>query len=104
MKYQSVKGMDDLYSPEVENWQALEARSRIFFEAHGFREIRTPVLETTELFTRSIGEASEIVHKEMYTFEDRGGRNLALRPEATAAAVRATKKKSAWCSTRTSAR
>ena len=89
MKYQSVKGMDDLYSPEVENWQALEARSRIFFEAHGFREIRTPVLETTELFTRSIGEASEIVHKEMYTFEDRGGRNLALRPEATAAAVRA---------------
>lgn len=89
MNYQSVKGMDDLFSPEVENWQVLESRSRSFFEAHGFREIRTPILEATDLFTRSIGEATEIVHKEMYTFEDRGGRSLALRPEVTAAVVRA---------------
>lgn len=89
MKFQSVKGMDDLVSPEVEKWQALEEKARIFFEAHGFREIRTPVLESTELFQRSIGEASDIVHKEMYTFEDRGRRSLTLRPEMTAGVVRA---------------
>ncbi len=87
MKYQSVKGMEDLCSAEVEKWQVLE--SRTFFEAHGFREIRTPILESTELFARSIGEASDIVHKEMYTFQDRGGRSLSLRPEMTAAVVRA---------------
>jgi histidyl-tRNA synthetase len=88
MKFQSVKGMDDLFSCEVEKWQQLEARSRDFFEAHGFREIRTPIVESMELFARSIGEASDIVHKEMYAFQDRGGRNLALRPEMTAAVVR----------------
>lgn len=81
--------MDDLFSGEVEKWQVLEAHSRAFFEAHGFREIRTPILEPAELFTRSIGEASDIVHKEMYVFQDRGGRSLALRPEMTAAVVRA---------------
>src|SRR3989338_6828612 len=89
MKFQSVKGMDDLFSPEVEKWQVLEDRSRRFFEAYGFREIRTPILESTELFERSIGEASDIVHKEMYTFEDRGSRSLTLRPEMTAGVVRA---------------
>ncbi|MBI4358844.1 MAG: histidine--tRNA ligase [Candidatus Omnitrophica bacterium] len=81
--------MDDLFSPEVDKWQVLESRTRTFFEAYGFREIRTPVLEATELFARSIGEASDIVHKEMYTFEDRGGRSLTLRPEMTAGVVRA---------------
>src|SRR3989338_500665 len=89
MKFQSLKGMDDLFSPEIALWQALEEKTRIFFEAHGFREIRTPLLESTELFSRSIGEASDIVHKEMYTFEDRGGRSLTLRPEMTAGVVRA---------------
>ncbi|MBI4373095.1 MAG: histidine--tRNA ligase, partial [Candidatus Omnitrophica bacterium] len=89
MKYQSVKGMDDVFSPEIEKWQALEQKARTFFEAHGFREIRTPILESTELFSRSIGEASDIVRKEMYTFEDRGGRSLTLRPEMTAGVVRA---------------
>ncbi len=88
MKFQSVKGMDDIFSPEIEKWQALEEKTRIFLEAHGFREIRTPILESTELFQRSIGEASDIVHKEMYTFEDRGGRSLTLRPEMTACVVR----------------
>lgn len=81
--------MDDLFSPEIALWQALEEKTRIFFEAHGFREIRTPILESTELFSRSIGEASDIVHKEMYTFEDRGSRSLTLRPEMTAGVVRA---------------
>jgi len=89
MKFQGVKGMNDLFSPAIEKWQVLEERSRSFFEAHGFREIRTPILERAELFTRSIGETSEIVHKEMYTFKDRAGRSLALRPEMTAAVVRA---------------
>lgn len=89
MKYQSVKGMDDLFSPEIEQWQVLEQKSRTFLEAHGFREIRTPILEATELFARSIGEASDIVYKEMYTFEDRGSRSLTLRPEMTAGVVRA---------------
>ena len=88
MKFQSVKGMDDLFSPEIERWQVLEEKARTFFEAYGFREIRTPILESTELFSRSIGEATDIVHKEMYTFEDRGGRSLTLRPEMTAAVVR----------------
>jgi histidyl-tRNA synthetase len=89
MKFQSVKGMDDLFSPEIEKWRAVERKSADFFEAHGFREIRTPILESTDLFKRSIGEATDIVHKEMYTFEDRGGRSLTLRPEMTAAVVRA---------------
>ena len=89
MKFQSVKGMDDLFSPEIEKWQVLEQKSRTFFEAHGFREIRTPILESTELFSRSIGEATDIVHKEMYTFQDRGERSLTLRPEMTAGVVRA---------------
>lgn len=88
MKFQSVKGMDDLFSPEVERWQVLEEKARTFFEAHGFREIRTPLLEATELFSRSIGEGTDIVHKEMYTFKDRGGRSLTLRPEMTASVVR----------------
>ncbi|MBI4394739.1 MAG: histidine--tRNA ligase [Candidatus Omnitrophica bacterium] len=89
MKFQSVKGMDDLVPPEIEKWQVLEQKARSFFEAYGFRAIRTPILESTELFSRSIGEASDIVHKEMYTFEDRGGRSLTLRPEMTAGVVRA---------------
>lgn len=89
MKFQAPKGMSDILPGEVEHWQRLEATTRQCFEAHGFREIRTPVLEPTELFTRSIGEASDIVHKEMYTFEDRGSRSLTLRPEMTASVVRA---------------
>ena len=88
MNFQSIKGMDDLFSPQIEKWQALEDQTRTFLEAYGFREIRTPLLELTELFQRSIGEASDIVHKEMYTFEDRGGRSLTLRPEMTACVVR----------------
>lgn len=89
MNFQSVKGMKDILPEEVMVWQVLEAKTRRFLEAYGFRELRTPALEATELFSRSIGEASDIVHKEMYTFEDRGGRSLTLRPEMTASVVRA---------------
>jgi len=88
MRYQSLKGMEDVLPGQVEAWQVLESKTREFFEAYGFREIRTPVLESAELFSRSIGEASDIVHKEMYEFEDRGGRRITLRPEMTASVVR----------------
>jgi histidyl-tRNA synthetase len=88
-KYQAFPGMEDILPGEVEKWQWVEEKARIFFESRGFREIRTPLLEPTELFTRSIGEASDIVHKEMYTFEDRGGRSMTLRPEMTASVARA---------------
>ncbi len=89
MRYQSLKGMEDILPGQIEAWQVLESKTRDFFEAYGFREIRTPILESAELFSRSIGEASDIVHKEMYEFEDRGGRRITLRPEMTASVVRA---------------
>jgi histidyl-tRNA synthetase len=88
-KFQTLPGMDDLLPGEIEKWQWLEDRFRVFCETHGFREIRTPVLEPTDLFQRSIGEASDIVHKEMYSFEDAGRRKVTLRPEMTASVARA---------------
>lgn len=88
-QYQALKGMRDILPAEVAEWQEIEARARFYFEGAGFEEIRTPVLESTELFARSIGEGSDIVHKQMYTFEDRGGRSVTLRPEMTASVVRA---------------
>ena len=88
-KYQALKGMEDLLPGEVEKWQWLERKARIFFESRGFKEIRTPLLEPTELFVRSVGEASDIVHKQMFSFEDRGERNISLRPEMTASVARA---------------
>ena len=88
-KFEALRGMDDILPGETEKWQWLEEKARIFFEARGFKEIRTPLLEPTELFTRTIGEASDIVHKEMFSFEDRGGRNVTLRPEMTACVARA---------------
>src|SRR3990167_9341191 len=81
--------MEDILPGESEKWQWLEEQARIFFEVKGFSEIRTPLVEPTELFARSIGEATDIVNKEMYTFEDRGGRSLTLRPEMTASVARA---------------
>jgi len=89
VKYQALKGMEDLLPGEIEKWQWLENKARIFFESYGFNEIRTPVLESTELFTRSIGEGSDIVHKEMFSFKDRGDRKISLRPEMTASVARA---------------
>ena len=88
-KFQALRGMDDILPGESEKWQWLEERARIFFESRAFKEIRTPVLEPAELFVRSVGEASDIVHKEMFRFEDRGGRQVALRPEMTASVARA---------------
>ena len=86
---QAVKGMNDLLPGQIEWWQRVEATARDVLESFGYREIRTPVLEKLELFSRSIGEATDIVEKEMYAFPDRKGEWLALRPEATASIVRA---------------
>lgn len=89
MKYKSVKGMEDILPQDVQVWQELERVARIVIESYGYKEIRTPLLEDTSIFVRSIGETTDIVTKEMYTFEDRKGRSLTLRPEGTAPMVRA---------------
>nr|WP_305045758.1 histidine--tRNA ligase [Geoalkalibacter sp.] len=84
-----IKGMNDILPGEVETWQFLESAARRVFALHGFSEIRVPVVEKTELFRRSIGETTDIVEKEMYTFVDKGGTSLTLRPEGTASVMRA---------------
>jgi hypothetical protein len=85
----AIKGMRDILPPESHLWGRIEEIARALFGSYGFEEIRTPVAEETELFVRGIGEGTDIVHKEMYTFEDRKGRSLTLRPEMTAGVVRA---------------
>ncbi len=89
MKYRAVKGTRDLLPPESERFADAEAIARRVFGSYGYAEVRTPCLEATELFARSVGETTDIVHKEMYTFKDRKGRSLTLRPENTAGVVRA---------------
>lgn len=83
------RGTEDIIAPESAEWQCLENLARELGRRYGYEEIRTPIFEHTELFARSVGETSDIVSKEMYTFTDRGGRSLTLRPEGTAAVVRA---------------
>lgn len=89
MKYSIPRGTKDILPPETALWQLLEDSCRAIFALYNYQEIRTPVFEFTDLFTRSIGLSTDIVKKEMYTFLDRKGRSLTLRPEATAAVVRA---------------
>jgi histidyl-tRNA synthetase len=84
-----VRGFKDILPDEAGIWQHVEAVSREVFHDHGFRELRIPILERTELFARSIGASTDIVEKEMYTFTDRNGESLTMRPEATASVVRA---------------
>ena len=86
---QPVRGMNDVLPAEIGAWQHLERVARAVFEAYGYEELRVPIVEHTELFQRSIGEYTDIVEKEMYTFEDTGGDSLTLRPEATAGIARA---------------
>lgn len=86
---QSPRGMNDLLPPASAKWSYFEGACRALFERYGYAEIRTPVVEATELFSRGIGEATDIVEKEMYTFPDRKGRSLTMRPEMTASCVRA---------------
>lgn len=85
----AVKGFKDILPEEVGRWRYIEDKAREIFGNFGLREIRVPVLEKTELFKRSIGEVTDIVEKEMYSFTDRGGERLTLRPEATASVIRA---------------
>jgi len=85
---QLIRGFKDILPGEVETWQRIEKIARSLFEDFGFSEIRTPIMERTELFARSIGEDTDIVEKEMYTFTDRKGDLITLRPEATAAICR----------------
>jgi len=88
-KIQAIRGMHDILPGEVALWQHLEATVNDLLGGHGYREIRLPLVEKTELFCRSIGEVTDIVEKEMYTFADRNGDSLTLRPEGTASCVRA---------------
>jgi histidyl-tRNA synthetase len=83
-----IKGFNDILPGEVRKWQHVEATARRVFEIYGFAEIRVPVLEKTELFARSIGDATDIVEKEMYSFTDKGGNAITLRPEGTAGVIR----------------
>jgi len=86
--YQPIQGMSDIAAPDVALWQMIEQRAREIFARYRFSEVRTPVLEKLELFTHSLGDTTDVVTKEMYTLEDRGGRKFALRPEGTAGAIR----------------
>jgi histidyl-tRNA synthetase len=84
-----IKGFNDILPGEVEKWQHIEATARRVFELYGFAEIRVPIMEKTELFARSIGDATDIVEKEMYSFTDKGENQVTLRPEGTASVMRA---------------
>ncbi|NMC75174.1 MAG: histidine--tRNA ligase, partial [Geobacteraceae bacterium] len=89
MALTGIKGFNDILPGEVRKWQHVEKTALRVFEAYGFSEIRVPVLEKTELFSRSIGDATDIVEKEMYSFTDKGGNGITLRPEGTAGVIRA---------------
>jgi histidyl-tRNA synthetase len=103
---QPVRGMNDVLPAEAPFWDRLETAAAELFARYGYQRIRLPVLERTELFSRSIGELTDIVDKEMYTFEDRNGESITLRPEATAGVVRAglsngllhNQQQKLWCS------
>ena len=86
---QSLRGTIDILPPQSALWNEVERKVREHFERYGYENIRTPIIEQSELFTRSIGEDTDIVEKEMYTFSDRKGRSITLRPEGTACVVRA---------------
>lgn len=88
-KYQAIRGMHDVLPEATPAWQYLEQCAKDVLSNHGYQEIRMPILEMTELFERSIGASTDIVEKEMYTFNDRNGDSLTLRPEGTASCVRA---------------
>lgn len=86
---QKLKGTRDILPKEVETWQYIEEKAKELFEKYGYKEIRTPVIESLDLFQRGVGETTDVVQKEMYNFQDKGGRKIVLRPEGTAGVVRA---------------
>ena len=89
MEIKAIRGFNDILPQEIGKWHFVEDTARDVFESFGFSELRIPVMERTDLFARGIGEATDIVEKEMYTFTDKGGNSLTLRPEATASMARA---------------
>jgi len=89
VEFNAIRGVKDILPEEIDKWQAVESSARETLENHGYREIRIPVFEATELFARSIGQGTDIVEKEMYTFADSRGGKISLRPEGTAGVVRA---------------
>lgn len=89
MRFQAPRGTEDVLPGQSHRWQRLEAEFRALTSLYGYQEIRTPTFEDTELFARTAGETSDIVTKQMYSFEDKGGRNITLKPEGTAPAMRA---------------
>ena len=89
MKYSRPRGTQDIIPPEIDKWRFVEDTFQATLDRYGYRGIRTPMFESTELFVRAVGEDTDIISKEMYTFTDRGGRSLTLRPENTASVIRA---------------
>lgn len=89
MRYKAPRGTQDILPGDSERWQWLERTFREVCSLYGYQEIRTPAFESTDLFHRGLGEQTEVVTKQMYTFEDQGGRSLTLKPEGTAPAIRA---------------
>ena len=89
MAIQGQKGTKDMLPSEAYKWNYIADKLKKISEEYGIREIRTPMFEATELFERGVGETTDVVQKEMYTFEDKGGRSITLKPEGTATAVRA---------------
>jgi len=89
LQYKAVKGFKDILPHEVGTWSRIESEAKRIFERFGYKEIRIPVLESAELFARGIGQDTDVVSKEMYTFQDRKGNYVAMRPEATASILRA---------------
>ncbi|QFT90000.1 Histidine--tRNA ligase [Bacillus sp. THAF10] len=88
MAIQIPRGTQDILPGTIEKWQYIEAKAKEICERYNYKEIRTPMFESTELFQRGVGDTTDVVQKEMYTFEDRGGRSLTLRPEGTASVAR----------------
>lgn len=89
MSFQIPRGTQDILPGDVERWQYIENTAREICRYYQYKEIRTPIFEHTEIFQRGVGESTDIVQKEMYTFQDRKGRSMTLRPEGTASTVRA---------------
>ncbi|MBS3814011.1 histidine--tRNA ligase [Candidatus Bipolaricaulota bacterium] len=89
MKYYAPKGLNDITPDDMPYWHAVESEVRATMPVYGYEEIRTPMMEKTEVFARGVGEETDVVEKEMYTFDDKGGRSMTLRPENTASVVRA---------------
>jgi len=88
LSIKALKGFKDILPDDVGLWQMIERKARDIFHRYGFEEIKVPILEKTELFVRTIGEGTDIVEKEMYTFEDRNGASITMRPEGTASVIR----------------